>query len=288
MHVGLFAINYATCGDPEVMIRVARHAEAAGLESVWTGEHVALPRPRPDGFSMGPELPMFDTIVGLSLVAAATTTIRLGTGIIILPLRNPAVLAKELASLDLASRGRLMVGVGAGYVAEEFAAAGVSLRERGRRLDDGIAAMRALWGPDPDYDGEFVTISGVDAFPKPHRVGGPPIIVGGIADAAIERAVTVGNGWYVFNVDDDLAGRCMDAIREALDTHERPAELGELEITMTPVGSLTAERVARFEELGVHRLVVLPDPDAPREQRHEPVPVDDILRNVDRVATLVG
>ncbi len=101
MKIGLFAINYGTCADPELAVRVARHAEAAGFESVWTGEHVVLPDPAPPGFTMPPTLPLLDTIVGLTLVAAHTSSIRVASGIIVLPLRNPVILAKELASVDV-------------------------------------------------------------------------------------------------------------------------------------------------------------------------------------------
>jgi len=136
--LGLFAINYGTCADPELAVRAAQHAEAAGFESVWTGEHVALPDPAPRGFTMPPELPFLDTIVALTLVAAHTSTIKVASGIIVLPLRNPVILAKELASVDVVSKGRLIAGFGAGYVGQEFAAVGVPMAGRGERMDDYI------------------------------------------------------------------------------------------------------------------------------------------------------
>src|SRR5262249_29643432 len=131
MKIGLFAINYGTCADPELAVRVARHAEAAGFESVWTGEHVVLADPAPPSFTMPPTLPFLDTTVALTLIAANTSTIRLGTGIIVLPLRNPVVLAKELASVDVVSGGRLMAGFAAGYVPAEFASSGIPMAGRG-------------------------------------------------------------------------------------------------------------------------------------------------------------
>src|SRR5918998_2502088 len=150
-------MNYGTCADPEIAIEVAQHAEAAGLESIWSGEHVVLPDPQPAGFSMPPTLPFLDTTVALTLVATHTTTLRVASGVIILPLRNPVVLAKELASIDVVSNGRLIVGLGAGYVLAEFAAAGVALAERRSRMDDYIRAMRALWTMDrPRHRGPHV------------------------------------------------------------------------------------------------------------------------------------
>src|SRR5206468_1157667 len=157
MKFGLFAINYGTCGDPGVAVTVAKHAEAAGFESVWTGEHFVLPNRRPPGSSLPPTLPMLDPLIALTLIANETSRLRLGTGVLILPLRNPVVLAKALTSLDAVSGGRLIVGVGAGYIAEEFAAVGVSLHERGALMDDYLPALRALWeSTPPRFEGRFV------------------------------------------------------------------------------------------------------------------------------------
>lgn len=166
MKLGLFAINYGTCADPEIAVRVAAHAEAAGFESVWAAEHVVLPDPSPPGFSLPPTLPLLDPVVALTLVAARTTTIRLGTGVIVLPLRNPVVLAKELASVDVVSGGRLIAGFAAGYVRDEFAAVGVPMAGRGDRVADYIRAMRALWSmPRPEYQGQFVSSAALTRIP---------------------------------------------------------------------------------------------------------------------------
>ena len=174
MKIGLFAINYGTCADPEAAVRVARHAEAAGFESVWTGEHVVLPDPAPRGFSMPATLPLLDTIAALTLIAAHTSTIKVASGIIVLPLRNPVILAKELASVDVISGGRLIAGFGAGYVSAEFAAAGVPMAGRGTRMEDYIRALRALWSMDrPAYQGRFVSFSGIDTRPRPHQRPAP-------------------------------------------------------------------------------------------------------------------
>ena len=195
MKIGLFAINYGTCADPEAAVRVARHAEAAGFESVWTGEHVVLPDPAPRGFSMPATLPLLDTIAALTLVATHTSTIKVASGIIVLPLRNPVILAKELASVDVISNGRLIAGFGAGYVSAEFAAAGVPMAGRGARMEDYIRALRALWSMDrPAYQGRFVSFSGIDTRPRPHQRPAPPVVIGGEAPAALRRAVDDGGG----------------------------------------------------------------------------------------------
>ena len=131
MKVGLFAMNYATCANPDVAVRIAQYAESAGLESLWTGEHVVLPSTPPGGSRLPAGLPFLDSVVGLSMLAMATDRIKIGSGIIELPLHNPVLLAKQLASIDQISRGRLIAGFGAGYMEAEFAAVGVSLADRG-------------------------------------------------------------------------------------------------------------------------------------------------------------
>src|SRR5919198_1720662 len=145
MKFGLFAINMGPCSNPDTAARVAQAAEAAGLESVWTGEHVVLPDPQVPPSPLPPEYPMLDPTVALAFVAAHTKTVKLGTGIIILPQRNPLVLAKELASLDVLSRGRLIFGIGVGYMKPEFDALGIPFEEKGARTEEYLAAMRALW-----------------------------------------------------------------------------------------------------------------------------------------------
>jgi probable F420-dependent oxidoreductase len=285
MKFGLFAINYGACADPDAAIRVAQHAEAAGFESVWTGEHLVLPDPQPAGFTLPPSLPLLDTIVALAFIAARTSTIKLASGIIVLPTRNPVVLAKELASIDVVASGRLIVGVGAGYVAEEFDAVGVPMAKRGDRMDDYIDAMRALWSMDhPHHRGPYVSFSGVDAYPRPLQRPAPPIVVGGESSGALRRAITRGNGWYGFGVDLARARKCVEAISQLSGEYERSPELGELEFMVTPAGPLDRRVVEQYEQLGVHRLVLLPQPDADREHRHDFVPVERILRNIDTVA----
>lgn len=287
MKFGLFGINVDACAEPATAVRVAQAAEAAGLESLWTADHVVLPDPKTPQSPRDPRAPMLDTVVGLTLVAAHTTTIRVASGIIILPQRNPLVLAKQLASIDQVSGGRLIVGVGAGYLEPEFAALGVSMRDRGRRMDDSIRAMRALWSMEhPQHHGEFVSFSGIDAHPRPVQQPSPPIVVGGFSAAAMRRAVTMGNGWYGFGIDLDQAIGALAGLKDAASQCSRPAELGELEITVTPVGPLGAAEVEAFAAAGVHRLVALPKAARGRDDRHATTGLDDLLRRVDDIGAL--
>jgi probable F420-dependent oxidoreductase len=258
---GLFAVNSGACRDPEVARRIGQAAEDAGFDSLWAGEHVVLPDPRVPPSPMEPLDDILDPIVTLTLLAGHTQRVRLGTGIIILPQRNPLVLAKQLASLDVLSGDRLIVGVGAGYLEPEFRALGVPFNDRGRRTDEYLGAMRAIWSEDqPSYRGRYVGFSGVQARPRPLQQPHPPIVIGGNTPAAYRRAVRQGNGWYGFALTPDSARQAVEGLRQAADQHPRPPELGALEISVTPRGPVDEQTVEQFAALGVNRLILLPGP----------------------------
>jgi len=279
MKFGIFGINFGPCADGRIALRVAQAAERAGLESVWTGEHVVLPDPQVPPSPVPPETPFLDPAVALAYVAAGTQTIRLGTGIIILPQRNPLVLAKELASLDVVSGGRLIFGLGIGYLQPEFDALGVAFEDKGARSVEYLEAMRAMWTQQhPAYHGRFVRFEGIQAFPHPVQKPHPPVVIGGGTPAAFRRAVAYGNGWYGFAHDADATARCIDGLRAAERRNGRPAELGPLEISVTPTGKLDHDAVRRFADLGVHRLIVS------RRGRSEA----DLLATVEHIAALHG
>jgi probable F420-dependent oxidoreductase len=253
---GLFSMNSHACSRPATAVRIARLAEAAGFDSIWVGEHVVLPDPRVRPSPMEPDEPILDPLIALAFLAAHTTTLALGTGIVILPQRSPLVLAKQVASLDVLSGGRLVLGIGVGYLEPELRAIGVPLSERGARTDEYLAAMRSIWYADhPAYQGRHVSFSGVQAHPRPGPV---PIVVGGHTPAAYRRAVERGNGWYGFALDPARTAVCLEELREAAQRYERPAELGALEISVTPAGTPDRDTAARFAELGVRRLIVMP------------------------------
>jgi len=244
--------------EPDTMVDVAQAAEAAGYDSVWTTEHIVLPDPQPPTSPFPPELPFVESTVALTWIAAHTTTIKLGTGLIVLPQRVPAVLAKSLASLDHLSKGRLLFGFGVGYLDPELHACSTPRARRGDRSDEYLAAMRALWRNDAaEFDGDFVSFSGVTANPKPAQAE-VHTVVGGHSAAAHRRAVSSAHGWYGFNRDPDTAAADIAALKAAASEIERPAHLGELEISITPPPphELTARSYAAFAEAGVDRLIL--------------------------------
>jgi probable F420-dependent oxidoreductase len=260
MRLGLFSINSHACATADAITRVARAAEAAGFESLWAGEHVVLPDPQAPPSPMAPEDPILDPVVALTHCAAVTTRMKLGTGIIILPQRNPLVLAKQLASLDVLSGGRLIVGIGVGYLEPEFRALGAPFEQRGAVTDEYLSAMRAIWTEaTPSYKGRFVSFANVQAHPQPAQRP-LPIVVGGRTAAAFRRAVLAGDGWYGFGLDVAKTKEALEGLRDAATRVARPGHLGPLEISMTPGRGVTvdAATAAQYAALGVHRLILMP------------------------------
>ena len=259
MKLGLYGINTGACAAPAAAIRVAVAAERAGFESLWTAEHVVLPDSLPPEWPMRSSDPFIHPAIALAYVAGHTRSIRLATGVIILPQRNAVVLAKELASLDVVSGGRLIFGLGTGYIPQEFAACGIPFEERGARTDEGIAVLRDLWtSPKPRFEGRFYRYGNIDAQPRPIQRPHPPIVVGGMTAPAFRRAVAQGNGWYGFGLDPEATGKCLAALHDAAKRVERSESLGPLEITVTPWIELDARTLEQYSSLGVHRLVLRP------------------------------
>ncbi|MFF9213291.1 MULTISPECIES: TIGR03619 family F420-dependent LLM class oxidoreductase [unclassified Streptomyces] len=196
MELGVYGLSAKATLGPADTARLARRAEEWGYRSWWVGDHVVLPSPRVPASPMAPTDPILDPLVHLSYVAALTERMELGTGILILPQRNPVVLAKQVASLDVLSEGRLLLGVAPGYLEPEMAAVDVRLSERGGRTDEYLDAMRQLWNePQPAFHGRYANFERVDAYPRPVRPDGPRIMIGGHSPAAYRRAVLKGHGW---------------------------------------------------------------------------------------------
>jgi probable F420-dependent oxidoreductase len=255
MKFGLHSINIGVCAYPATMTRLATAAEGAGFDSLWVAEHVVLPDPRTPPSPLEPETRLLDPVVALTYLAAQTTRILLATGILILPQRNPLILAKQLASLDALSGGRLIFGIGVGYLEPEFLALGIPFADRGARTEEYLAAIQAIWSQErPAYHGRFASFANVQAHPQPQRQ--VPIVMGGHTPAVYRRVVERAHGWYGYALDLAGVGRAIADLRGMRQRYPRPAALGELEISITPAGPVDREMAMRFADLGVHRLIL--------------------------------
>ncbi len=263
MKVGLaFASSIGIDGDSA--LEICRRAESAGFESVWGGEHVIIPESidsrypyTADGkIPAEPDTPIPDPLIWLAFAAAAAPTLRLGPCILIVPQRNPLVLAKELATLDQLSGGRVELGLGVGWMKEEFDALGVDWARRGARNDEYIEAMRALWaGPQAEFHGEFVDFPSVTCSPRPVN-GSIPVLVGGDTDAAISRAVRIADGYFPGEGDVERLGALLGRLRKAAEQADRDPDSIEINAMF---GVQMAEPVAGVEqmaELGVGRIMI--------------------------------
>jgi probable F420-dependent oxidoreductase len=254
--LGLFATNMGDCATAGGAGRIGPLAEELGYDSLWMGEHVVAPSPRVAPSPMEPDYPILDPLVALGFMAGVTRRVRLATGIVILPQRNPVVLAKQLATLDVVSQGRLVFGMGVGYVEPEMSAVGVPMQGRGARADEYLQAMRELWESDaPTFRGRHVDFGGVDAHPRPMQRP-LPVVVAGHSAAAHRRAVRHGDGWYGFMLDRAAAAQQIESLRNEARAAER--DLTDFTITVSPGERLDPDTVRDYGKLGVDRLVLVP------------------------------
>ncbi|MEE2768879.1 MAG: LLM class F420-dependent oxidoreductase [Actinomycetota bacterium] len=262
MKTGIMFANVASFGTPEGATDFATAAEAAGVESVWTVEHVIFPSgyesayPYDDSgkMAMAPDTPLTDPLIWLTWVGARTSSLRLGTGILILPERNPVVLAKEVGTLDALSGGRVELGIGVGWLREEFDALSIPWERRGARTDEYIEVLRTLWsGNEVSFDGEFASFAAISSNPKPTN-GTVPITIGGHSESAAKRAGRTGNGF--FPGKGDLA-EMMGTMRQAAEDAGRdPADIEVTWFDPEVLGEDPVGAAERLREAGVTRFAV--------------------------------
>jgi probable F420-dependent oxidoreductase len=264
-----FGIMFANTGpfaDGEAATALATAAEQCGIESLWAVEHVVIPEGYQSRYPyhesgripLGDDPDITDPLVWLGYVAAVTRHVRLATGILIVPQRNPLVLAKECATLAKLSGGRFELGIGVGWLAEEFEALGVPFADRGRRTDEYIGAMRALWSQDrAAYNGRYASFSQAISRPQPPG-GSVPIVVGGHSDAAARRAGYLGDGFFPARGDDDELAHLFEVMKAAARDAGRDGDAIEVSTMVWSPKRDSLDRVKELEDLGVHRLLVAP------------------------------
>ncbi len=253
MQLGIHLPHAGEQATPALIRRHAIRAEALGFADVWVSEHIIVPR------KQFPRSPLFyDPVVTLSWVAAVTQRVRLGTTVLVLPMRHPLPLAKELATLHNLSDGRLILGAGVGWLEPEFAALGIPFKERGRRMDEGIAMMRAVWTQDPvTFEAKYIPAKIVDMTMLPHPVSPIPLWFGGSSDAALKRTIRIGDGWHGSRETPAEAAPIVQRLRA-----ERPGT--DFTVSMRTqwngkdFGELRA-RLAAYEAVGVQHVLVAPE-----------------------------
>jgi probable F420-dependent oxidoreductase len=267
MRLGLHALGIGSGATRAVIDAVAVAAERCGFATLWAGEHVVrvdssesrYPYSDDGQIAIPAAADWIDPMIGLSFAAAATSTIGVATGVLLLPEHNPVLVAKQAATLDTLSGGRLTLGVGVGWSREEFDALGVPFERRSARTAEYVAAMRTLWRDDvASFEGEFVRFDAVRVNPKPVVNRRIPVVIGGNSDAALRRVVAWGDGWYGFNLDgvQEVAER-IDVLKRLCDDSGR--DRAELQVAVA-LRDLSVDDIRPLADLGVDELVVVGGP----------------------------
>ena len=286
MKIGVFSTFMSPQADAEMVMDFGRKAELVGLDSIWLGEHVVLfdemefPYPgSADGKIPVPEGGgLLDTVATFGMLAAVTQNVRFGTGIALIPQRNPIYTAKEFATLDWLSGGRVDLGIGVGWCKEEVIACGYEWETRGARCNEFLELFQKLWTEDEvTYHGDHVSIDRVRLTPKPVQDPHIPIIVGGYSKAAFDRAARFGAGWYGFNTDPAATAGALAQLDESLAAAGRKRG-DDFEIVITPPYKCDADMVKAYGDIGVDRVVVQLGGQRP----------DQIERRFDFLADLVA
>ena len=274
MKFGVFLPSHGPAKSADSVTQVARAAEQAGFDSLWAADHV-LVHERYSDFCM------IETFVTLGYVAAITERVTLGTTVLVLPQRDPILAAKQAAAVDQYSNGRLILGIGVGWMDDEYRFLRTDFSLRGRIMDEWMDVMRVLWSEElPSFKGEWINFEQSAFEPKPVQTGGPPLSIGGLSDAAIRRAATRGDGWQPIQIEPDEVAAGVAKLRawsngrpKTVIFHAR-AEIGEqadAEVT-TICGPISAiiDRIGRYAEAGVEHMLfdfcTTPTADAIQEQ----------------------
>jgi probable F420-dependent oxidoreductase len=266
MKIGISGIGIGTTPGVNKVTTIAVNAERLGYSTIWVPEHVVLLDQYSSHYPYSPDhrlnmpmtRPFADPFITLTCAAMVTSKIRLATGICLVPEHNPLVLAKVIATLDFVSKGRVILGVGIGWLEEEFHAVGVPWERRAQRTRDYITAMRKLWGDElSSYAGEFVRFEGARSFPKPIHGAKLPVFFGGESGPALKRAAEYGDGWYGLNMDLNETTARIKRLEEMLKANGRKRSDIEIAIRPSAIASITKDDLKRYRDAGVDELVLV-------------------------------
>ena len=265
--VGVTLPTQGPLATAEAVSTIARHAESAGFRSLWVTDHIAIPTRSASrypysadgGLPWDPAIPYLDALTALAWVAALTRTVRIGTSVLVLPMRHPLPVAKAVATLDYLSGGRAVLAVGAGWFEEEFALLDQPFRDRGRRLDDAVRLLKACWGPDPvRYRGEFYDLPAFAMAPKPPQGSRLPVLAGGEGDVALRRVAAVCDGWQPLGLDPDEYRERTGRLETYAARRGRSMNDLWLQARIARGVPITRGLAARYAAAGVRTLIVDP------------------------------
>jgi len=267
MEIGLFTPLGNGNASAEILRTLGREAEERGFESIWVAEHVVLfddyesqyPY-SPDGrFPGGGDTGLLEPLTALTYLAAVTDRIRLGTGICLVPQRNPVYTAKQVVDLDNLSGGRVDFGIGVGWLQEEFDALNTPFERRGKRTDEYLQVMHSLWTDEvSSFSGELYDLPACRMYPKPVQAPHPPVHVGGESDAALRRAARFGQGWYTFNRSPGDLAEPLATLDGLLAAEGRSRVGGDFQLSVCPYSQpVDAATLEAYRDAGVDRVVLL-------------------------------
>ncbi len=274
MKFGVFLPSHGPAKSPQAVKQVAQAAEQAGFDSLWAADHVLVHQ----RFS---DFCLIETFVTLGYVAAITDTVTLGTTVLVLPQRDPILAAKQAAAVDQYSNGRLILGIGVGWMEDEYRYLRTDFTRRGRMMDEWIDVMRVLWSEEqPSFQGEWINFEESAFEPKPAQVGGPPLTIGGLSDAAIRRAATKASGWHPIQIEPEEVAAGVAKLRAWAGGEPRTVifhartELGDQADPEVSIlgGSMSeiSDRIGRYAEAGVEHMLfdfnTTPTADAIQDQ----------------------
>jgi probable F420-dependent oxidoreductase len=279
VRIDLWVPTASPFATPELLAVIGTEAEQRGIGTIWVGEHVVLFEEYASSYPYAEDgrIPapagsgLLEPLNTLSFLAAHTSTVRLGTAMVLLPQRNPVYTAKEVSTLDWLSNGRVDLGVGVGWLEEEFDAVNVPWPQRGRRTDEYLEVLRTLWCDETSaYDGEFYSLRPCSMFPKPVQQPHPPIHIGGESRAALARVARSGAGWHTFNRTPAQLAEPLGALDALL--AEQGRARGDVTITVCPYfQSLDADIAEQYAEAGADAVAALVIPFG----------ADDVTRSLD-------
>jgi probable F420-dependent oxidoreductase len=264
MKIGFFSIGIGNAARPDIIRTIATHAERLNFSTVWAPEHLLFvekyssqyPYARGEKLPVPTDLALLNPFLALTYAAAHSSRIRLATGICLVPEYNPLLLAKICASLDYLSGGRLALGIGIGWLREEFDALGIPWERRAKRTREYVEAMRCLWGEEHSYEGEFVKFAGALSYPKPVSGNRLPVLVGGQSAAALKRAANYGDGWCGFNLTPEETAQMVNELRQLRRANGRAAQ--PFEFSVSPVNTATPDDLKRYRDAGIDELYLTP------------------------------